>query len=130
MPERLVGIPYIHEGRDERGADCWGIVHLGLKRLGIHVPDYLEMTYTPKDLNQQAQALAAGAERNWRQVEPAETRRGDVVLLSLGGIAGHCGLVLRRGMMLHSTSGMTSRLERYTGPAYARRIAGFYRFCG
>lgn len=130
MPEGLVGIPYVHEGRELRGADCWGLVYLGLHRLGIRVPEYLELTYNPKDLNQQAQALATGAARGWQQVEPAETRRGDVLLLSLGGLAGHCGLVLRQGMMLHTTSGMTSRLERYTGPAYARRIAGFYRFDG
>lgn len=41
MIDRLVGIPYVVDGRDWGGADCWGIVYLYFRAVhGIEVERY------------------------------------------------------------------------------------------
>lgn len=34
----LLGIPYKHNGRDENGLDCWGLVYLFFKKLAYKLP--------------------------------------------------------------------------------------------
>jgi cell wall-associated NlpC family hydrolase len=34
----LIGIPYQHNGRNEDGIDCWGLVYLFFKEVGIELP--------------------------------------------------------------------------------------------
>ncbi|OED38491.1 hypothetical protein AB834_00830 [PVC group bacterium (ex Bugula neritina AB1)] len=36
---KLMRIPYVHKGRDEKGVDCLGLVHLVFSEFGIQIPD-------------------------------------------------------------------------------------------
>ena len=36
---KLIKIPYVHKGRDEKGVDCLGLVHLVFSEFGIQIPD-------------------------------------------------------------------------------------------
>ena len=38
IAEELLGIPYEHNGRDKEGLDCWGLVYLFFKKLGVELP--------------------------------------------------------------------------------------------
>ena len=39
IARQFLGIPYRHGGRDRKGLDCLGLVHLFYRELGIKVPD-------------------------------------------------------------------------------------------
>ncbi len=36
--DKLLGIPYKHNGRSEKGLDCWGLVYIFFKELGVYLP--------------------------------------------------------------------------------------------
>jgi len=36
--DKLIGIPYQHNGRSYEGVDCWGLVYLFFKELGFPLP--------------------------------------------------------------------------------------------
>ncbi len=38
VAKKLTGIPYKHNGRNTKGVDCWGVVFLFFKELGIELP--------------------------------------------------------------------------------------------
>ena len=67
----MVGIPYEHNGRDENGIDCWGLVYLFFKRIGVKLP--LDDGGGP-------------APDNWYKVQPKRYING---LYTLGEEVGH-----------------------------------------
>jgi cell wall-associated NlpC family hydrolase len=83
----LVGVPYVDRGRDidrDGGLDCYGLVRLGLERLGVQWPV------------DEAEALAAPEGLARRLVDGERPGRGDVVEMSIEGQA-HVGLVVDNG---------------------------------
>lgn len=50
---------------------------------------------------------------------------GDIVVIKLYGIECHIGVVVDKGMFLHSTRGVGSNMERLE--RYKKLIAGYYR---
>lgn len=36
--DRMLGVPYKHNGRSFDGVDCWGVVYLFFKELGMELP--------------------------------------------------------------------------------------------
>ena len=44
---QFLGIPYRHGGRDRKGLDCLGLVHLFYQELGIKIPDTDGRPYAP-----------------------------------------------------------------------------------
>lgn len=130
---RYVGIPYEEYGRTQLGADCWGIVRLILtEQAGLDLP---ENPIDPTD--------GSGIERligehlgPWNVIIPGDEQPFDVILMS--GCYGkgfdmrratmHVGLVLRPGIMIHSTSNTGAAvIERYRERLRGHDIMGFYR---
>ena len=67
----MVGIPYKHNGRDEDGLDCWGLVYVFFKRIRIKLP-----------LDDGGEA----APDNWYKTNPDRYKKG---LETLGEEVGH-----------------------------------------
>ncbi len=68
--DEMLGIPYKHNGRDENGVDCWGVVYLFFRKLNIELP--VGDGYTIGD--------------DWYKKEPGRYERG---LKTLGEEIGH-----------------------------------------
>lgn len=68
--ESLLGIPYKHNGRSEKGLDCWGLVYLFFKRLGHQLPEGDGMP----------------VEDDWYKLDPTRYQRE---LYKLGNEIGH-----------------------------------------
>lgn len=53
IAKKLEGIPYEHNGRNYEGVDCWGVVYLFFKEIGIEFPlddgDYISDEWYKKD---------------------------------------------------------------------------------
>ena len=78
-------------------------------------------------------AMGATVERNlpdWVSVKLGDEEPGDCLLMRLKGIPVHIGVVVERGVMLHTHSGMNSVIERYDALRWERRITGVYRYVG
>lgn len=121
-----VGIKYKAFGRDFSGADCWGLVCLYYeKELGIILPEYLGSD--PANLKESSKK-AAKEKLLWNNIEKGFEKKGDVVLLKIGNLACHVGIVVRKGTMLHIEKGVDSIHEEYNSPYWRRRIEGFFRY--
>ena len=59
IADSLIGIPYRHNGRSEKGVDCWGLIQLFFSRLGIELPSD-DGNYIP---------------RNWYKIDPGRYYR-------------------------------------------------------
>lgn len=126
--EAFVGVPYVDRGRAIDGADCWGLVVLVYARQGVTLPAYLEY----RDLaRREREALARVIDQHratWMPIAAGAEHALDLVLLRVLGQPSHIGVVVEPGRMLHVSRGATSCLERYRGPKWSNRIAGFYRY--
>jgi cell wall-associated NlpC family hydrolase len=127
MLEKFVGVPYVPNGRDYGGADCWGILFLYYRDvLGSPIPSYsAEMEAREFRRNAIAPLMAAEREKIWRQVEQPQT--GDGILIRAGGHESHVGVYIGNGRMLHSEGPGPSTIERIGDMRWKNRISGFYR---
>ena len=129
-----IGLPFVEHGRDASGLDCWGLVRLVLhEQFGADVPAYDAGYAKTTDLDD-INGVVDRAKPWWRRVAERDVRPGYVALMRVAGRECHCGLVTRRGWMLHieapNKDGREAGAvqERYTRPRWKRRLAGFYRW--
>lgn len=115
----LANLPWRKGGRDRDGVDCWGLLRLAYRKLGIELEDFDGLIPTT--------ARAAAERDRWHPVAFGTERPGDVALFVATGWPGHVGLVIRRPLMLHILEDRYAGLERYDGPLWRPRLFGFYR---
>ena len=129
-----IGTPYRHQASCRgAGTDCLGLLR-GVWRevLGpepepvpIYTPDWSEPS--------RSEDMLAAAGRNLVPVDAAGARPGDVLVLRMreGGVAKHVGFLARSPLghatLIHAYSGH-GVVESTLTPAWARRIAGVFRF--
>ncbi len=126
-----IGTPYEHQASCKgAGADCLGLLR-GVWRalygaepepVGPYTPDWSETDGVER--------LMQAFERHLQRVETAQP--GDVLLFRMraGSVAKHVALVSRTDpdpKIIHAYSGR-GVVESPLTPAWARRIAGIYRF--
>ncbi|MBF0358854.1 MAG: C40 family peptidase [Magnetococcales bacterium] len=125
----FTGLPFILDGRDRSGLDCWGLVRLVYKdQLNIDLPSF---SGAFKDLKretlQKISNMMAVESRNWNKVDAPQEY--DVVLLrAYGSLASHVGICLGNGLMLHVLEDIDSVIEPINGPRWRNRVAGYYRY--
>ncbi len=129
----FVGIPYADRGRDRGGCDCWGLVRLvHAARLAVDLPSY-DGLYACSAEREEIAAIVAGeaASPSWEAVAEASLfNQLDVLFFRRGGHDAHAGLFLAPGLMLHMAVGDCSKIERFDGSRWARRLTGAYRWRG
>lgn len=98
----LTGVPWVEFGRTRQGADCLGIVLLGLEQLGVCMAD-------PWD---QIASLWQNGWRDIREIAPDGWQElpprgpfaaGDILVSGRDGIADHVSLAVDPGWHLTST---------------------------
>lgn len=131
-----IGTPYRHQASCRgAGTDCLGLLR-GLWRETIGAEPEAVPAYTA-DWSEPARSedLLAAAGRHLVAVAAEEARPGDVLVLRMraDSVAKHVGILARseRGdaTLIHAYSGH-GVVESPLTPAWARRVAGVYRFPG
>lgn len=124
----LVGIPYLHEGRDPAtGLDCLGLICVFYKRLGIDVPDGDGEPYSRDWFRQDPERYLRGILKHGNPIEPAELRALDFVYFSMGGAVTHAGVMVDGELFIHVLEGGSVCVSRLNS-MWRRRLAGARRF--
>lgn len=127
MSDRFAAIPFVGQGRDYDGADCWGLVWLWYRdRLGILLDSYDAVSATD------AASINAMIERHKREwVTVAEPRDHDVVVMRSMTAGhrgdGHVGIVVEKRKVMHTADPAGVRVDRLSAPHVANRIIEFRR---
>jgi cell wall-associated NlpC family hydrolase len=125
--QHFVGLPYVPNGRDYHGADCWGVVFLFYRDvLRQPIPAYsAEMdarSFCRKDIGTLVDVEKL---ENWARVDLPHF--GDCVLMRNGHVESHVGIFLGDDRILHSEGDAGSLIERADGKRLRHRIVGYYR---
>jgi cell wall-associated NlpC family hydrolase len=127
--DAYINIPFLYDGRDKNGLDCWGLVWaVYVDQLGIILPDYKGM-FTDGSLPtllRRAKLMDAEREKWERRSQYESPQPFDVILLRTKGVPSHVGVVIDSRRMLHITEGINSCVEDYTGLMWKDRVIGFY----
>lgn len=123
LVDRYIGIPYLVNGRDFEGIDCWGLVHLIYKEeLGIDVPSFAEDGI---DANR-TQELIAQYKEGWEQTD--SPKAGDVVIFKILGVDAHIALAISSTHFIHARQGQNSAIESFDNPRWKTRFVGSYKY--
>lgn len=122
-----VGIPFKMQGRDREGVDCWGLVRLVYQeRFSVVLPEYL--TYDSTRAFKQIDELVQTGKREWNEVPRAEIKDFDLVVLKIGDLSPHVGIVCDDSKhFLHALEGANSVIEKLSGLRWGGRIDSFWR---
>jgi cell wall-associated NlpC family hydrolase len=123
-----IGLPFKDHGRDRAGLDCWGLVRLVMSEQFSRALPSFTQEYRRTTQVDDIGKLIEREIPSWDALAPGEEEKGDVIVLRIRGRPMHVGLVLGDRHMLHVECGVNSVIERYTGPRWADRIFGFYRY--
>ena len=121
-----VGLPFLDQGRNREGVDCFGLVRLVLaEQFSVELPSYTERYASATERDEVAALLLVGVdESGWYPV--SAMRAGDGLVLRIRDQPWHVGLVLDAEHFLHILDdGGLSRIERIDH--WVPRILGVYR---
>lgn len=119
---RAESVPWVDQGRDWSGWDCWGMVRMAYRECcGIDLPAGAEYSCR-RPLT--AQRVLTEGFQDWPEVSWGQERLADLILVR----PCHVGLVLGQGLMLHCTEdfGRTIR-HRYDNVLFRGQLIGVYR---
>jgi len=123
-----VGIPFLKDGLDRNGLDCWRLVVMVYKdRLNIDLPNFsgLFVDGSLASLKKVTRHIME-TKKTWRKVN--KPIPFDVILLRTGNMVYHCGVVIDRKRMLHVMEDVNSTIEEFTSLMWKDKIEGFYRY--
>jgi cell wall-associated NlpC family hydrolase len=132
-PESFIGAPFVSQGRNAHGCDCWGLVQLVCRECyGIEIPvDYDISAHAVLQVARAFIGQSLDAE-HWQRLD--EPKAPCVVLIANHEdhphLVNHCGVYIGGGRFLHcleKTGAITSRLDDLV---WKRRVKGFYRWIG
>ena len=106
-----LGVPYLNNGRTEKGLDCWGLVYLYYNLvLKEKIPELSE---------------TMGELRDFQKLnDPSED---SIVMLILMGKDIHVGVMIDEKRMIHCDPQVGVVIENVFNKNYKNRIEGFYR---
>lgn len=118
-------IPFKHQGRDEHGADCFGLLRLFYQReLGVDLPDYTE-DYAQEWWRETNLILDLYKTYQFKKIKTFEF--GNVILFKNSTTTpGHIGIVIDDHNFLHMTREGSS-VHNYLYSVWARQIHSVYK---
>lgn len=119
--EKYLNIPYLYNGRDFKGCDCWGLAYLFYQQeLDIELIDYKNSLDDSSISNYIIENMHTEFVRTEQQVP------GDVVLFCDKGsqVPNHIGIVLDNYSFLHIVNDQTCHMGKFR--VWQNRIYGFY----
>lgn len=122
-----IQIPYVDNGRDKRGVDCWGLARLFYwNEFGIILPSYTG-EYSSAEEKKEVSDTINKHRGCWLEVQQGDETFGDIIILRLAGFPLHIGIILGNKKMLHTLKGCGTTIENYDSRIWKNRIFGFVR---
>lgn len=117
-------IPYVNNGRDFKGCDCYGLVKLMCKEMdNKEIPNYIyEDAQSPDNGKIYKEELKKG---KWVR---CEAKKGAMILLRIDGIANHCGYMIDDTKFIHITKKTGVAMASINDSMFKNRIIGFGEF--
>lgn len=120
-------VPFVERGRIMSGADCWGLVCLVYaQERGIVLPSYAEAYESTDDRARLAEIVSHESQQGWQAVDRPQPF--DVILLKMGGIPSHVGIVIDRQRMIHCQRDIGTAIEKINSIRWRDNVAGFFRW--
>lgn len=124
---QYVGTPFQAHGRDISGCDCWGLVRLVLRNhFAVNLPEYLG--YSSPEAKREVSGMIGYYVGDFVPVFEGKERPGDLVLIKIGGVPCHIGIVTEPGSMLHIMDGIGATVEAHSEQPWKNRVEGIYRY--
>jgi cell wall-associated NlpC family hydrolase len=124
---KYIEIPFLEHGRTPDGVDCWGLAYLIYAlEFGINLPSYKTGYHSTNDKSAISH-LIEDERCNWYEFMQGQEQIGDIILLSIGGINRHIGMVVGDGYMIHILDGAEVIIEKYNHKRWYNNIVGYYR---
>lgn len=121
----MVGIPYLDGGRDREGLDCYGLVLLFMKELGIDLPDW---DYERDWAKQGGNLLIENYHEHAEQIGRVYMAPGDLIMFeNHPGVANHLGIFLGSGKFIHVVENAGVVIMRLNTQPHSRRMHSCYR---
>lgn len=99
-----MGIPFLKNGRDETGLDCWGLVMKIFSDQNILLPDPFKLFYQEAVPQKEWGPWILSKFPDWFHVEP---RKGAIVVFAeRGERPNHVGVMLDRNHFIHAVKGI------------------------
>lgn len=124
IADKFLDAPFVKGGRDFDGMDCWGLVYLYYKEIGVDIPsyDYYAIGQNTRDT---IRKIYSEKDKHWSRVDKPQLH--DVVFCRHGQLGSHVGVYIGEGQMLHIEIGHEACIETITGLKWEHKILGFYR---
>lgn len=124
---KWVGTPYAALGRDQTGADCWGLACIVYREeLNISLPEYLDYT-SVEEHAEIASLIGAGKASSVWIPNAGVALAFDMAVFRRGRLDSHVGIVVSRGLMLHMEGEDCAKVTNYTTGPWRNRLTGVYR---
>lgn len=124
---KYINTPFVEKGRDASGVDCWGLVKIIYqKERNIILPDYTEYYQTTQDRDILAKTIREERSTKWLDVN--EPKMFDVIILKMGGVPMHVGIVTKPNFMIHSARGIGTTHESFANIKWKHKVIGFSRY--
>jgi len=125
--KNYIGIPFVSNGRNKEGCDCYGLVRLVLwNEYGVELPelsdDYADARNIAETARLFKERLPVFAAKKIAGPEEAA-----VAVITECGRPCHLGVTAGDGYILHTTVKTGAACQRSTHPGLRGRIEGYYR---
>lgn len=120
----LIGTPFRHQGRSDKGLDCAGVLITVARALGVEVVDVDGYSRRPSSGLLEATLDAQPA---LRRVGLADMQAGDLLLMRFHGAPQHLGIFTGENL-IHSYSAVGKVCEHRLDESWRARIVRVYRF--
>jgi len=129
IAEKLLGIPYEHNGRSYKGVDCWGLIYLFFSEIGFSLPrddgEYIPDDWYKKEPERYIKGLRTLGEEvgHYKNLLPL-----DIPYFRLyRNVITHSGVMLNSNNMLHVLINKEVRIDNINRRFWRSNYAGAIR---